>query len=379
MKTRTKAGLSIMAIILSVALLFTMCYTMGSTTAVNSEASLRTVALSNECYDGQNVYEQFDEHSITTEGSVTYFEGYKTFDEKDLRETDCIVDENLDEQNDYQVKYNLSYDNDSNIVTIKVEAQNERGDIDVDEMQGTTFVNEKGEIDAIMNINGKTVLLSELLKDDIINNCGWLSRLIKQITVIILPVVPVVIHIVEESYAISNREHNKKLNEPNDYINNQGAYREWKFGIKSNIADMGCGVIAIYNVMRKLGKPQSLADVIFACDSKSGDLFFGHGGVDFTHFREYFYSHYIAVNMHCGFKSMKSALESMPTNKMAIVSYWTNSQHTQGHYIAVEKFVEDGVTKFNCYNNGYSARPDTIEQIVESYFDYGLINGFIIG
>ena len=86
-----------------------------------------------------------------------------------MRETDCIVDENLDEQNDYQVKYNLSYDNDSNIVTIKVEAQNERGDIDVDEMQGTTFVNEKGEIDAIMNINGKTVLLSELLKDDIIN------------------------------------------------------------------------------------------------------------------------------------------------------------------------------------------------------------------
>ena len=50
----------------------------------------------------------------------------------------------------------------TNIVTIFAAMKNDLGEIDLDEIQGVAFINDDGEIDAIMDVDGDKILLSEM-------------------------------------------------------------------------------------------------------------------------------------------------------------------------------------------------------------------------
>lgn len=57
------------------------------------------------------------------------------------------------------------------------------GSIEIDKISGVGFINDDGEIDAVMNVDGEGILLSEMRDAGMIENCGWFSSLIKVIAV----------------------------------------------------------------------------------------------------------------------------------------------------------------------------------------------------
>lgn len=384
MRTKNKFLLSIIAIMLSCVIMFTMIAVnmyMYMASVSSSSAAVRTVDISRASLDAQSVFDEFENYAITNDGSTAYFEGYKTFNDKELREIDYIVNDKLEEQTSCIFKYNVSYDAESNIVTIKVEAQEDYGDTDVCEIKGTAFVNTDGEIDAIMDMDGETILLSELRQAGLINNCGWLSRLIKAVVAIISPVVAVVVHIVEESYAISNYKHNQTLdNQVEKFINGQGRspYSKFKFGIKE-MSENGCGPIATYNVMRlltNLGKIKNMpkfSDIIYDIERLSGTLLFGQFGEDPTSIKEYFSNNGISSKAYTNHNDFDNALSKMEDTQHAILCFWTNKNQIPGnaHYVAVtNNHDNESQSKYKVYNR-YNEDKDV------RYYDTldGILNG----
>lgn len=180
MRTRTKIATSIIAVILSFVLLFTVIVVNSNTNQVVGAAT-RTVELSASTIDAQSILNEFDDAKLTKKGTTTYFEGYKALDTDKLSEIDYISEEDFAELEECTVKYNFSYDSETNIVTLAASATLPDGSIDVDEITGVGFLNENDEIDAVMNVDGDAVLLSEMRSAGMIENCGWFSRLIKKV------------------------------------------------------------------------------------------------------------------------------------------------------------------------------------------------------
>jgi hypothetical protein len=63
--------------------------------------------------------------------------------------------------------------------------------VETDEIQGVGFINNNDEIDAVMNVDGEFILLSELKDAGLIENCGLFSNLFKKIAVAVVAVVVV--------------------------------------------------------------------------------------------------------------------------------------------------------------------------------------------
>lgn len=190
MKTQTKVITSIIALILSAILLFVsaVIHNTGKTNVVAT--TMRTVALEKSSIDAQSILNEFDNATLTTEGTTTYFEGFKPLDIDRFSDIDYISDIELEQLENCMVKYNFSYDSESNIVTIAANATLPDGKVEVDEIQGIGFINDNDEIDAVMNIDGEYILLSELKDAGLIENCGLFS-LFKKIAVAVTAVVVV--------------------------------------------------------------------------------------------------------------------------------------------------------------------------------------------
>lgn len=192
MKTKTKVITSIIAIMLSCVIMFTAVAVCGNTKKVGAiSASTRTIELSQSTIDAQSILDEFEDGVLTTEGTTTYFSGYKAFDLSDFTEIDYISDIELEELENCKVKYNFSYDSESNIVTIAASTTLPDGIVEVDEILGVGFINDNNEIDAVMNLDGEYILLSELKDAGLIENCGWFSNLFKKIAVAVVAVVVV--------------------------------------------------------------------------------------------------------------------------------------------------------------------------------------------
>lgn len=69
--------------------------------------------------------------------------------------------------------------------------KNEQGEIEVETISGYAFINETGEIDALMDVDGEFILISEMQDAGLIQNCGWFSNLFKKIVVAVVTVVVV--------------------------------------------------------------------------------------------------------------------------------------------------------------------------------------------
>lgn len=387
MKTRTKIVTSIIAIVLSVAIIFATCYTVGRTTVVNT-ASVRTVELTKSNFDDQSIFDEFDEHTLTTEGNVTYFEGFKTLDADILSEINLISEQNLDGYNDSQLRYALSFDSETNYITASATITKDDGSVEYDEISGLAFVNEQGETDAYMNLDGEMVLLSEMRGAGLIENCGWLSRLIKTVatgivaglTSTFIGVVAVVaVTIAENQIAASNKSHNNNLPEPDKYINGQDYYSSWKFGART-VNYNGCGPIAVYNTMRKVNKKQRFADVIYELEKHSGTLFMGAAGADPSHLAEYFKKHGVAHKSYLSLSSIQAAMSKMNDKQMAIICFWTDTACTNAHYVAVERVIENNVSKYNIYNYVNDDLDfKTVSIFDKSYMIGNMIMGYICG
>ena len=149
-------------------------------TAANVSAT-RTVELENAAIDYESILNEFENSTLKTEGSLTTFEGYKPIDASVLSEFDNLSSSDIEQVQDTYVKYNFSYDEETNIVTLRAEMKNENGEIEIEEISGVGFINDKNQIDAVMNIDGESILLSEMNEAGMIQNCGWFKKLIKKV------------------------------------------------------------------------------------------------------------------------------------------------------------------------------------------------------
>lgn len=186
MKTRTKVTMSIIAILLSGVLLFISIMISNRTEKTGfAKAKIRTVELSENIVEAQSILNEFDNATLTTEGSTTYFEGYKSLDNDSLYGIDYISETEIDVFEVSKIKYNFSYNYETNVVSLSAKLLLSDGSVEFDEIYGVGFINKANEIDAVMNIDGDAILLSEMREDGLIQNCGWFSRFIKKAAVVV--------------------------------------------------------------------------------------------------------------------------------------------------------------------------------------------------
>lgn len=150
-----------------------------------------TIEISKQEIDYQSLLDEFDDGELETQGSLTTFEGYKSINLADLEGIDLTSESTLSEDKEVSIKYNFSYDAETGIVTLSAQSINFDGTIEIDEIQGVAFYNEKGEIDALLDVEGESVFLSEMQDAGLIANCGWFSKLFKKIVVAVVVVVAV--------------------------------------------------------------------------------------------------------------------------------------------------------------------------------------------
>lgn len=149
--------------------------------SLNKVDNTRTIRVTSQEIIYQNILSDFENSELKIEGSLATFDGTKPITLNDLSYIDNVCASDFDKEDEGIVKYHFSYDKDSNIVTISAEMKNEKGEIYIDEITGIAFINSNNEIDAVMNVEGESVLLSEMNSAGLINNCGWFSRLVKKV------------------------------------------------------------------------------------------------------------------------------------------------------------------------------------------------------
>ena len=120
---------------------------------------------------------------------------------------------------------------------------------------------------------------------------------------------------------------------------------ELKYGsLNKKISSVGCGVAAIYNVMRCIGDSQSFAEVLMDAELLRLPFCGGFFGTKTKKLGRYFKLH--GVNF-TKFRSCQKFKESLPDCKIAIVCSW-NDKITDGiHFYCV---VPDGEDKYNSIN-----------------------------
>ena len=181
-KTIKKSKMILISILLVIVCGFVYCTTdfLHIKQTKESQTMVRNIEINKNEIDYQSILDEFENSKLETEGTLTSFVGYKSLNLAELDGFDLVSDSDI-ENTEVSVKYNFSYDKESNIVTLSAELQDELGEIYVDTLTGAAFINEDGEIDAVMNVDGEGILLSEMQDAGMIQNCGWFSRLIKKV------------------------------------------------------------------------------------------------------------------------------------------------------------------------------------------------------
>ena len=130
--------------------------------SVTTDLAVRTIKLERENIDYESILNEFDDAKIETEGNLTTFEGFKTIDGSALEEFDNLSESDINKTSGARVRYYFTYNEETNIVTISAEMTNENGEIEIEEISGVGFINDNDEIDAVMNIDNESILLSEM-------------------------------------------------------------------------------------------------------------------------------------------------------------------------------------------------------------------------
>lgn len=192
MKTRTKVGLSIISIMLSIVLLFTVLV-VNTNTKKMVGVSTRTVMLNNNSMDYATFFKEFDDAELLIDEDTNSlkFSGTKTI-EADLFKDIDLISLSGDECG-VDVRYIFDYNANENEFHLSVIADTENGEI-IDNWFGVPFVTENDEIDIAFATDDGVIFLSELEESGVLGNCGWLSWLWKAaVAVAVVAVVAAVI------------------------------------------------------------------------------------------------------------------------------------------------------------------------------------------
>ena len=122
-----------------------------------------------------------------------------------------------------------------------------------------------------------------------------------------------------------------------------------KYGsAEKDISSVGCGVAAIYNVMKFIGKPQSFADVVKDAELLGLPFFGGRFGTKTKKLGRYFRLHNVNFTEYRSFEKFTKAL---PGSKISIIVSW-NDKITDGiHFYCVYPDEESSYKSINYYSS----------------------------
>lgn len=186
LKTSKNNKLAFISILLVIVCGFIFCSTnfFQSKQMAEIQTIERTIEINRTAVDYQSILDEFEDSELETKGTLTTFVGYKSIDLAELDGIDLVSDTDISDTK-VNVKYNFSYDKETNIVTLSAELKDELGETHIDTITGAAFINEDGEIDAVMNVDDEGILLSEMKNAGMIDNCGWFKRLIKKVVKVV--------------------------------------------------------------------------------------------------------------------------------------------------------------------------------------------------
>ena len=164
---------------LSIALVYIISGTL------TAKQNVRDINLKSKQVDVQSILNKFSDVEMDKNNERILFEGTQKLDPSLLREIDNLSGEEVNKLKSVDVRYSFKYDMVTNTVTLKATMYLPDGTVKVDTITGVGFINDANEIDAVMNVDGEGVLLSEMRNAGLIDNVGWFSRVIKKIAKIV--------------------------------------------------------------------------------------------------------------------------------------------------------------------------------------------------
>lgn len=130
----------------------------------------------------KEILNEFKDASLKQESTFACFEGSKSFNPH-LSDFETVAMAEEDDSSNVTTKYRVVYDKESNVVSIKISLLTQEEERTIIDIRGVGFFDSNGEIDAVMNVDGKGVLLSEMRGSRTIENCNWFSDFLGKVAV----------------------------------------------------------------------------------------------------------------------------------------------------------------------------------------------------
>lgn len=137
-----------------------MVYTFSE--SVNTSQQIRDINLNSKQVDVQSILNEFSDVEMDKNNERILFEGTRKLDASLLKEIDNLSADDVNKLKTIDVRYSFQYDMVNNIVTLKATMYMPDGTVKIDTVTGVGFINDANEIDAVMNVDGEGILLSEM-------------------------------------------------------------------------------------------------------------------------------------------------------------------------------------------------------------------------
>lgn len=197
MKTRRMKNAFSLLLVL-VVLLIPCFMSFGQSKNVNYYTPRTTrVSVSSQSIDCESIFNEFQNANLQTIDDKTTFEGTKTFNLMDFAELDNLSDTDVVAEANIQVKYRFSYEKETNLVTLSAYTMGDDGEVLVDTLIGAAFVNENGDLDALLDCGEQDyILLSDMQDLGMIENCGWFKKMFNKVAKTIKKVVSTTVGVI---------------------------------------------------------------------------------------------------------------------------------------------------------------------------------------
>lgn len=181
MKTRTKLTASIIAAVLCCVSVLTVFMVAGDTHDRISgvDAKVRTVELSKYSLDDQNLFDEFDEHTVEADENGFDIVAKKNFDASVFSEMDLVGIN--DGQETVTVRYEVTYIDIDDALLLTVTMEGAEDVPLVDTIPGLVSHNIYGEPDVMFVVDGERVWLSELNGSETLDEVGWFGSWLKKV------------------------------------------------------------------------------------------------------------------------------------------------------------------------------------------------------
>ena len=134
--------------------------------------------------------------------------------------------------------------------------------------------------------------------------------------------------------AFENYENNQSQADPKKLINGQGVYSNFRFGL-CTLDNVGCGVIAFYNILRLLKENVKLSDLILEMETnKTETVPYGFFGINPFRMKKMFSLYSICFE---SFFNPKRLTESREDGKLYFITFWNDPKNwfRGAHTVAV--------------------------------------------